>query len=48
MEDFAGNTSQGKNMDNLNLLKALIDTGCELTVHVPALGGGTTHVATPE
>lgn len=35
-------------MDNLNLLKALIDTGCELTVHVPALGGGTTHVATPE
>lgn len=35
-------------MEKLNLLKALVESGCELAVNVPALGGNRTVVATPE
>ncbi|MCK9511578.1 MAG: hypothetical protein M0R28_10160 [Pigmentiphaga sp.] len=35
-------------MEKLNLLRALAESGCELAVGVPALGGNRTVVATPE
>lgn len=35
-------------MENLNLLKALVESGCALAVNVPTLSGTQTVIATPE
>ncbi|WP_442593304.1 hypothetical protein ACSBPU_18695 [Parapusillimonas sp. JC17] len=35
-------------MENLNLLKALVESGCALAVNVPTLSGNQTVIATPE